>query len=64
VDFKFDFQNWDNALKIIYLILPGIIFFETYRKFVEKPYPSIIPSLRMSKWAAEAAGLRDGFGEG
>ena len=26
--------------------------------------PSIIPSLRMSKWAAEAAGLRDGFGEG
>ena len=29
-----------------------------------QPLRSIIPSLRMSKWAAEAAGLRDGFGEG
>ena len=40
MDFKFDFQNWENTLRIIYLILPGIIFFDTYRRFVEKPYPT------------------------
>ncbi len=40
MDFKLDFQNWDNGIRIVYLILPGIVFFETLKRFNERPYPA------------------------
>jgi hypothetical protein len=39
VDFKFDPQNWDGLLRLVLLILPGIVFFETFKRFVERPFP-------------------------